>query len=65
MPCVLEDSVHLERQRQLVARLSEVVIVDPLQDKIDQPYSQYLLFIICQFKHSSVTSLPTRFYCLS
>jgi hypothetical protein len=36
--CVLEDSVQLERKRQLVTRLSRVVVVDQLQDKIVQPY---------------------------
>jgi hypothetical protein len=57
--CALEDSVQLERKRQLVARLSRVVVVDQLQDKIVQPYLLYLLLNICHFIHSSVTLLPT------
>lgn len=53
--------MQLERKRQLVARLSRVVVVDQLQDKIVQPYLLYLLLNICHFIHSSVTLLPTRF----
>ena len=51
--------MQLERKRQLVARLSRVVVVDQLQDKIVQPYLLYLLLNICHFIHSSVTLLPT------